>query len=250
MAASLNDQIETRPEENAMLSSEMLFGFSPDVIYDLLPSLKTRQVNVLVYLRRQDRYIEAVYLQKAKNARFFGNLSDYIHKFQGSGSDYMQSLSGWMASNATLVPRVMERPKLIGQSVVTDALAQIGLPWEDVVEEPDNNVSPGIHRVQLLQAVALSKFADPRKLQRRLASLFPQQPQERGQVMTQLERRKFLDMFADSNEMLRAKYFSKEHSLFDEQDLEKPRESTGIAPFTDAQLVEIVRVLEVVKSFN
>jgi len=187
--ARLNAQIDGRPERMAMLSSEMLFGFGPTRVYDLLPSLRERPLHVLTYLRRQDRYIEAVYLQKTKNFRFLGSLDDYIRHFKGSGSDYRSVLAPWTDSAARLVPRVMERSRLVGGSVVPDALAQMGLPAENVEEARETNVSPGLHRVQLLQAAAMAQISDPRKLQRRMAADFPQDPAERTPNFPQAERR-------------------------------------------------------------
>jgi hypothetical protein len=244
--ARLNDQIETRPERIGMLSSEMLFSMPPDTIFELLPSLRDKPLTVLAYLRRQDRYIEAVYLQKSKNFRFLGSLDDYIAHFKGSGSDYAAVLQPWIDAGVKLVPRVMERPRLTGGSVVPDALMQMGFSAENVVEERDTNVSPGLHRVQLLQAAAKAGFADPRKLQRTLAAQFPQAPEERAPVMTQAQRRAYLDRFRDGNEALRARFFPKQETLFDETDLAAPGQD-GIPPFTPEQLVEIERLFQAVK---
>lgn len=251
LARALNAQIEARPERIGMLSSEMLFGFKPEVVYQLLPALRDRPLHVLAYLRRQDHYIEAVYLQKSKNFRFLGSIDAYIEKFKGSGSDYAEVLAGWRQDgHARLVPRVMERAKLLGGSVVTDALAQIGLPTEGVEEDPDNNVSPGYHRVQLLQAAAMAELANPRKLQRRLAADYPQSPEDRTPVLNKARRRAWLDNFKSSNEELRQAYFPDLPSLFDESDLDGPEEEGGVPPFTQAQLREVAQLFKTLKKLK
>ncbi|MEL7115136.1 MAG: hypothetical protein AAGP08_06010 [Pseudomonadota bacterium] len=247
IAGNLNSAIANRPERIGMLSSEMLFGFKPEVIYELLPALRDRPLNVLVYLRRQDRYIEAVYLQKSKNFRFLGSIDDYIAHFKGSGSNYAEVLAGWAGTSARIVPRVMERQRLVGGSVVTDALAQMGLPTEGVEEDADNNISPGYHRVQLLQAAAMAGLSNPRKLQRRLAADYPQDPADRTPVLSQARRRAWLDRFAACNEELRQTYFPDQETLFDESDLERPDGTNGIPPFTEAQLREIMRLFATLK---
>ena len=249
LAATMNAEIESRPESIGLISSEMFYGIDPDKLMGLLPALRTRPLNVLVYLRRQDRYIEAMFLQKTKNGRFRGTIEDYIKKFDGSGSDYQKMLEPWEnAAGATLVPRVLERDRLVQGNVVSDALAQMGLNADAVETADEVNVSPGYHRVQLLQAAAEVGLCDPRKLQRRLAAKFPQKSAERAPIFDMHARLSFLNAYQSGNQALRSRYFDDHNILFDESDLIKPEASTGIPAFTDAQITEITRLLEVAKT--
>lgn len=248
LAADLNRRIEAAGTPHALLSSEMLYGVDPDRLYALLPALSGRRVKVLVYLRRQDRYIEAMFLQKSKNGRFSGSIADYIEKFDGSGSDFHATLKPWADhAEAHLVPRVLEPARLVQGDVVADALAQIGLPPPEAGAR-EVNVSPGYHRVQLLQAAASVAIADPRRLQRQLAARYPQAADERGPILDPAARRAWLARHADGNEALRARYFPDWPQLFDTSDLTADGPpASGIPPFTPAQLREIARLLEVVK---
>lgn len=248
IAAALTRQIETCAAPRAILSSEMLYGVAPDRLYELLPVLAGCTVRVLVYLRRQDRYIEAMFLQKSKNGRFFGSISDYITKFDGSGSDFARELAAWADHpQATLVPRVLEPARLNGGNVVTDALTQIGLPPPEDAAAPEVNISPGFHRVQLLQAASRAGIVPPRRLQRLLAARFPQDPAERAPVFSQAERRAYLARYAHGNEILRSRYFPEQKELFSTEDLSQPDDDRGIQPFTEAQLREITSMLTVMK---
>lgn len=248
IAADLNAQIEG--SACPLLSSEMFYGLAPSALARLLPALHGRAVKVLVYLRRQDRYIEAAYLQKAKNFRFSGSISDYIARFDGSGSNYAEMLRPWEETGWTLVPRILERDRLVGGSVVSDARAQIGLPPADLAAAEEVNVSPGYHRVQLLQAAAAAGVGDPRRLQRRLANTFPQAPDERSPVLSQNDRRAFVARYAEGNEALRARFFPDLPSLFGMADLSAEPEATGIPPFTEAQLREVTRLLQVMRTLG
>jgi hypothetical protein len=249
MAAELNAEVESRPEKLAMISSEMFYGMAPGVLLDLLPALRDRPLHVLAYLRRQDRYIEAKFLQKSKNGRFQGTVDDYIARFGGSGSDIWAALAPWdeLGGQIRLVPRVLERARLEGGDVVADAFAQMGLPAPQDRAESPANVSPGLHRVQLLQAAAGAGVDNLRRLQRRLAARYPQQPEERGPVMSQDQRRAFLSGYAEGNEALRARYFPDWTGLFDESDLDRADQPGGIPAFTPEQLEEITRLLRVVR---
>jgi len=249
LAAPINTAIKTAPEELALLSSEMFFGFSPKDIFQIFPPLRDRPLNVLIYLRRQDRYIESAYLQKSKNGRFRGSLADYIAKFDGSGSDYAAMIAPWqnLGQRVRLVPRVIEPGRLAGGDVVADCMAQIGLAAPGPRAPAAVNVSPGLHRVQLLQAAQLAGLVSPRRLQRVMAQQFPQDPADRAPLMTQAERRAFLQRYSAGNEAIRARYFPHDAQLFRTEDLAADDAETGIAPFSDAQLAEITRMLQVIK---
>ena len=248
LAGAINQAIETRPQPRALISSEMFYGFAPDTMFHLFPAMRGKPLKVLVYLRRQDRYIEAKFLQKSKNGRFRGTIADYIAKFDGSGSDYAAELALWQQEDGVqLIPRILERGKLTGGDVVSDALQQIGLPAPEPGAEPDVNVSPGLHRVQLLQAAFRADIVPPRRLQRALAVHYPQDPADRAPILTQQERRAYLAQFSAGNESLRARYHPEYDSLFDTQDLHDPDVETGIPPFTEAQLLEVTRLLKTMK---
>lgn len=249
MAADLNAALETCPAPRAFLSSEMFYGMTPEALFSVLPALRGRPLKVLAYLRRQDRYIEAKYLQKAKNLRFLGSIDDFIERFAGSGSDYAAQLAPWLdLSGVTLVPRILERTRLVGGDVVSDVYDLLGLGEPEPEEAADNNVSPGIHRVQLLQAAAAAGLADPRRLQRALAAKFPQDPKDRGPILSQTERRAYLAAHEVGNALLCARYFPDQMQLFDTDDLDRDAPGPGIPAFTEAQLAEITRLLAAVKS--
>ena len=252
LADGLNREIEERPEPRALISSEMLYGIAPETLMGLMPALRGRPLKVLAYLRRQDRYIEAMFLQKSKNGRFLGPIAEYIAKFDGSGSDFAGMLAPWQAAGdqVVLVPRVLERGRLEGGDVVADVLAQMGLPAPDSAEAEEANVSPGLHRVQLLQAAARAGIANPRRLQRRLAALYPLAAEARAPILSVAERRAYVSRFEAGNEALRARYFPGWPELFDTADLLEPPEETGAAPFTEAQLAEISHLLEAIKSLS
>ncbi|KMW57543.1 hypothetical protein AIOL_002508 [Candidatus Rhodobacter oscarellae] len=249
LAEELNRQIEEAPQRVGLISSEMFYGIKPETLTGLMPALAERPLTVLVYLRRQDRFIEAMYLQKSKNGRFRGSIAEYIAKFQGSGSDYAAMLADWAAHEAPLVPRVLEPARLAGGTVVTDALLQMGIDEPGEMQR-DLNLSPGYHRVQLLQAAASVEVADPRRLQRRLAARYPQSPEERSPVLTPQERIEYVAKYADGNAALAQQFFSGQEDLFDRSDLESPADETGIPAYTDAQLREISRLLEIIKELR
>lgn len=249
LARGMDREIAQRPEKIALISSEMFYGIDPDTVLKLMPALADRPLKVLVYLRRQDRYIESMFLQKSKNGRFKGSVSDYIAKFDGSGSDFHAMLAPWH-DRGVLVPRVLERDKLIRGDVIADAFAQMGLPEPSPETPEDVNISPGFARLQLLQAAASVDIANPRRLQRLLAARYPQDSDERTPILRRTERREFLARFTAGNEALRKSYFPELGSLFDDSGLQGADSPRAVEAFSDRQLQEIARLLDVVKSLK
>lgn len=243
IGTDLSRQLDACRTENAILSSEMFYGIAPERIFDAIPGLQGRPLRILVYLRRQDQYLESSYLQKLKNGRFKGSIQDYLKRFKGSGADYWENLESWRdCENATLVPRICEPGKLTGGTVLADACAQLGLA---APEEQDKavNVSPSMARVQLLQTLADLPGLRLRAIQRTLAREHPIDASRKAVFFTPEERAAILAQYAVSNEKLRAFYFPELTQLFGSEGLDAAPEQSEETLFSDAQLMEIKALL-------
>lgn len=243
IGAYLSQQLDDCRTENAILSSEMLYGIAPDKIFDAVPALRARPINVLVYLRRQDQYLESSYLQKVKNGRFKGSIQDYLERFEGSGADYWENLKSWRhCKQATLVPRVCEPDKLTSGTVVADACALLGVPAPEA-QHKAVNASPSMARVQLLQMLSDLPGLRLRAIQRTLTRDHPIDSRTKAVFFSRGERAQILEQYADSNEKLRALFFSEMTQLFGTDGLDAEPDPTSDAGFSDAQLSEIKALL-------
>ena len=240
LSADLCNQIETCGTDQAILSSEMFYGIAPDVILNALPALAGRDVRVLVYLRRQDRYLESKFIQKSKNGRFRGDIWKYLRKFDGSGADFAAELAPWEAADVTVVPRICEPARLTGGSTVTDMLALAGLPAPDAdaVAAAHENASPSAMRLELMQVLSETDGFDTKRIQRRLASDHPPAPGSKARIFGRADRLKVLDGYAAGNETLRVRYFADQDHLFDMGDLDDAPATPDVG-FTDDQRREI-----------
>ena len=243
LSADLEGQIAACTTPRALMSSEMFYGMEPARILEALPSARGRDLNVAAYVRRQDLYLEAKYIQKLKNGRFKGTVQDYIAKFDGSGADYLDGLRPWMALGVPVLVRVYERPRLREGSTVSDLLSYLGIypTAKEMAAVTTENTSPSYGRLQLLQSLEGAGLAKVKQIQRRL----PPDPMGRASVFDQEERRALIARFGGGNEALRAVYAPDVPSLFDESDLDGPGR-TGDAGFTPAQLEEIQALLAAV----
>lgn len=239
--------IRTSDAGKALISSEMLFGMTPSSILEALPVLADYPLNLLVYFRRQDRYIESKYLQKMKNGRFRGTIWDYIKKFDGSGSDYYAELQPWFNLECDIHPRICERDSLIRGSTVTDALSVMGFYdlTQMVPETRIENTSPSLGRIQLLQALADAGHPKIRQLQRAL----PPDQGGKARVLTRAERLDYLSKYLQSNEALRQSFFPALPQLFATDDLKDGPDqlSTG---YSSEQITEIRQMFELLLRAN
>lgn len=236
-------EIEDMPTQTGIISSEMLFGMHPTKIYGALPILRDVELKVLVYLRRQDRYIESKYFQKLKNLRFRGTIEDYIVKFHGSGSDYLTQIQPWLDLKTNMRVRICEPARLFGGSTVTDALKVMGFEnaAKSIPQRHYANTSPSLERIQLLQALGDAGHPDVKRIQRALAP----DPLGKAKILSLQEKRAFLSQYELENETLRALYFPEQEKLFDLSDLDDPNFTTSVG-FTPEQLQEITAIFEMI----
>lgn len=247
ISGDLCEQIENCPTEQAILSSEMFYGIAPEVVLGALPALQGRDVRVLVYLRRQDKYLESKFIQKSKNGRFKGDIWKYLRKFDGSGSDFAAELAPWEAQDVTLVPRICEPARLNGGSTVSDMLALAGLPTPDAkaVAAAHENASPSAIRLEMMQILGDVDGLDTKRIQRRLASDHPPVAGSKARMFGKADRLAFLDGYAKGNEALRARYFPDQADLFDMSDLDGAPAAPDVG-FTDEQRAEIGLLLSTI----
>lgn len=232
-AEELTRKVEEAPGD-VLISSEMFFARSPEFLRPGLPMISPETTTLLVWLKRQDLYIESKYLQRAKNGRFVGDIWRYLERFEGSGADYEETLRPWIDAGYPIEARLSER------HIVDDALEVLGLAGKvDLSAAPRENSSPSRLRLDLLQIAAAVGHPNPRRLQRSL----PPDTAPKARILTNAERRDLLARFAASNEAIRARFFPERATLFDTSDLEDT-EPPEDPPLSEAQRDEIARVFK------
>ena len=247
ISRDLCEQIEKCGTPQAVLSSEMFYGIEPDVILGAVPALQGRDVRVLVYLRRQDKYLESKFIQKSKNGRFRGDIWKYLRKFDGSGADFAAELAPWEAANVTVTPRICEPGRLHGGSTVSDMLALAGLPEPDAaaVAAAHENASPSAIRLEMMQVLGEVGGLDTKRIQRRLAADHPPAAGAKARIFGKADRLALLEGYAAGNEALRERYFPQQADLFDMSDLERAPAAPDVG-FTDEQRAELRLLLSTI----
>lgn len=241
--ARIADEVATHPGAMSLLSSEDYFSiphanaFARDMPDDL--RAKTR---VLVYLRRQDAYLEAMYKQKTKNGRLHMTPRAFAEALGMELGDYGATVGAFGdafgAENVEV--RRFERASLKGGDILTDMLALYGLSDTDpAFQRPTQPVNQTLSRVVTEQMGALARNTkiNVRELAREMVRDPNGIPRRSGDVFTRAERVQVMDMFAKTNAALMARFLPDQSGpLFDMSDLD------GDAPDpypTDAEALDL-----------
>jgi len=116
-------------------------------------------VSMIVYLRRQDHYIEASWKQWGLKDSRYEDFADYARKFR---TNWLATLQRWSAvvGKENLMVRVYEKDQLVGRDVVPDLLSVLGIDYESsrwVAPEKTNlNINPGFNR-DIIEVLELNK---------------------------------------------------------------------------------------------
>lgn len=243
LARVLTEQLKAATSDRCLISSELFYGMHPEALFSCLPILRDAPLTVLVYLRRQDRYLESSYVQKVKNGRFTGSIKDYLARFDGSGADYWSVLKPWRElSNVTLRPRICEPSRLEGGDVVSDACHLLDLP-PPATDRPTANPSPSFARLQLLREVAKVPQIDVRSVQRQMLRDAPQGPTAKAVFFDPAARDAVIARYAEGNEALRKRFFPSQSQLFDAEGLGAAAPQAAQDAFSETQLYEINALL-------
>ncbi|WP_257287527.1 hypothetical protein [Endozoicomonas sp. SESOKO2] len=223
--------------EKIILSSEFFIllrnKMHAEIIRDYLSDF---DVKIVVYIRRQDKYLESVYSQAVKmGAKVPSNIMDFYNNNKPS-YNYFQVLMPWVEvfgkSNIKL--------KLYGDrktfNAVEDFFKIIGesCPF-DSSEEKRSNLSWNAHLVRFM---AKHRDIFPSTHERAIFVKWfnsKEQFREKGTLLNPNQRKQVLEHHSTINKKIAKQYFDADN-LFDDSDVEKLNKS--FIPVNESQEVE------------
>ena len=213
-------------------------------------------IEVVVYLRRQDQHAASANAERLRGGMLVppalpeGGPAELPHY------DYARLLElfGGAFGAENLRPRIFDRASLNGGDVVTDFLAKAGIEVSVAADLPGRQSNVRLSLLaQTLLLRAGARFArqtnrGPLRNQPqwwRLAQVAAQRLPGLGWRPTREEAAAFLARFADSNEIVRQRYFPELGSLFgdDLSDLPEAAEAVSDAALAEAALEVLVRMV-------
>ena len=133
VVAKLRRELKRSDCHTAILSSEEFeFATTPDQLRTIRRALPADLLQIVVYLRRQDRYLVSEYSQHLKmaNTRFSGSIHDFYLRYNFMGRlNYLRALTRWanVFGQENLVVRPFEPGQFENGTLIDDARAAFGL---------------------------------------------------------------------------------------------------------------------------
>ncbi|MDC0736662.1 hypothetical protein N6L24_00075 [Cognatishimia sp. SS12] len=216
-------EIDAAPDKIHILSSEMFFRTSiAETLAAAFPDRLKDNIKFIAYVRRQDKFLEAMYKQLLKNGRFRGTPAEFVEKKQHSAA-YTQVLDVFARhfGQAALSVKPFERRLFDGGDVVRDFLKELGVPeaasasWSYA----HSNVTLSREASQILGQMSRNTDINTRQLIRFLARKRPEGAVRTGDCFQPSERRALMRLYREDNAQLKSKYCPQFDPMFDESDI-------------------------------
>lgn len=206
--AVLAEGIKAEPSRRTIISSEMLY-FN-DVIEKLLSCLPDEylpRAHVIMYVRRQDLYLESLAKQHKKDGTLKGTMHDYMRtlQHQGNYASVLERIKS--ASPATTVScRLFDSSRMVGGDIISDFRHFIGVPVPKHPKQDDHwarNASPCR---ELAEASGNYEFPDIQTRKRVLGRVVAKEPSlvMTRDILSAEERRSLMESYRDENRRLSA----------------------------------------------
>lgn len=225
---NLIEEINTSPCPRFCISSEAFVNFAKSedsavLIRETAEHLGPYDVSVIMYIRRQDDYLESFYNQIVKKGRtVWGYPSQFWRNLNPLRGDYMQALDAWSEAFGTdrMIVRKYAKKEFGPGGIVPDFLRLLGADENATWNiEPHTSANPRLpnrqvelkrrcnrlHHSFLLNELinrAIYRMARKRKASERVRLLSPEQ------------RRDILRHFVPVNTQIAERYFPGEGPLF------------------------------------
>ena len=175
-------------------------------------------VKIIVYLRRQDTFIESSYGESicAGNSREFKEFCSISIDIYGLDWYRLLTLYAEYFGKENIIVRPYEKEQLKDGTVVTDFFSLLGIPFESIKQEANEYVNRSYNRSSLeIARICNSNLSkdDRRKLQLLLQASNVKQPFEDFSFFSPKERRELIDYYDESNSEVARTFLEKQDGV-------------------------------------
>ncbi len=256
MIEDLIREIDQSGFRYVLLSSEDFENFKKEHIHLLSQRLSGFDIAIIIYLRRQDQFLQSLWSQLVKNSLVDHDFQTWIERilnlneerlsYQG---DYFSLVERWSEIFGTnnVCVRVLETAQLHGH-VFIDFLKACGFENTSIVKIPENvNISPSLRTLEIIRhtTISLKKYIrDDTDLFKKI-DRFIRHYAERNEW--DIERLNLIDhelflrvskIFEKSNSKVAKKYLNKE-VLFEDGFGHKPLSQFNIQNIDTLEIIDL-----------
>ncbi|MFL4472311.1 hypothetical protein ACERZ8_21395 [Tateyamaria armeniaca] len=225
-------EVENNPDKTHVISAEMLFTTRmARSLAEYLPDDLRAETQIIAYIRRQDKFLEAMYKQVVKTGRFKGTAQQYAQKREAALM-YSKILGtyaeGFGTENVKVLP--YERSQFLEGDVILDMCAHLGMTnvTRDDLPEKFSNITLSREVSEMLGLISNATDINIAELIRVIIRNNAEGAFYSGDSYSPLERREIADKYVEDNELVRATYRPDLEHLFDLSDLSGDLDSAGI----------------------
>lgn len=220
----LDDDLLNRFQETERAAIEGLIG---------IVSQYFQSIQVIAYLRRQDKVLESSYNQSIKNGTWHGSNISQFGKYFRNSLEYDRIADIWsgVVGKENLLLRVYDRQKLLRNDIRTDFIAQLGIPdstlsYDQSCSVTDDNLR--LSRDAFEYKAILNRIKMPRWRKILHKQLLREVDSDMGgnltiwqEFLSLAERKTLLTDLKESNSRLAHEYFGmKAETPFDTSDID------------------------------
>ncbi|WP_156943945.1 hypothetical protein [Roseivivax isoporae] len=178
---------------------------------------------IVVYLRRQSSWFESFQHQRVREGRglLASNAADLLNTPTARQLDYSRLIDTWgeVFRGAQIIPRIFESSSLMGRGILDDFFDAAGLPVINHSAEVKNSSALsnlGINLMLSVRALLESQNKGPinNSSWRRLTAEIAKNMHGRCMILPEEEMCRIDRAYAESNELVRLRYFPERSSLF------------------------------------
>lgn len=243
-------------DKNVIVSSELIMIEGTEKFIRCALE-KYNNIKVLIYLRRQDRWIESCYNESVKTNRTFETIQEYADLEEQLHYLSQLDLMSRIVGRENLIVRVYENQQLINNDIVSDFLSVIGMSPEG--NSPKGKlINPSIRgnyfeiKRYINSIYGAEKFfndsadmfnwdmdVDFANVCWKLSQSISQKQGEYG-FFTPKERQEFLAKYALENEQIAREYLHREDGvLFYDNRMDFPMYETGQYNSSEADIIRV-----------
>lgn len=241
-------EIGTSPVDNHIISSELFFRpGAASAFRQFLPKSIIRKTKVICYIRRQDKYLEAMYKQLVKNNRIAPDPQAFFLS-RRDGLAYSKVLNAYadVFGQKNVIVRTFERQNFPDGSVTNDFAEILGLNITKRFQLSDatSNKSLSVAVSEMLGAINRNTVFNSREIIREIIRITPHGAIRSNDVFDKKVRRALIEQHAEDNEMVRIKFCVDRQELFYLDDIGV--DSPDPFPNLNSQLLHSKQAIEAV----